>query len=102
MTDLVWVLRALEAVVLVIGGAIAVVSLRAYRRTRRPVLAYLGAGFALVTVAAALAGVVFELVTHDLLTAWIVASGFDAVGFLLIFYSILGPPGPGADLPPPT
>lgn len=99
MTDLVWVLRAIEGIVLVIGAAIAILSFRAYRRTRAPNLAFLGAGFGLVTVAAVAAGILYELTTHDLLTAWIVSTGFDAIGFLLILYSILGPSAPREEEP---
>ncbi|HEY6238579.1 MAG TPA: hypothetical protein VIZ68_05280 [Thermoplasmata archaeon] len=91
MIETLWLLRGIEGLVLIIGSLIAVSSLRAYRRTGATPLALLGAGFVLVTVAAALAGVLFELVTHDLLTAWTVSTGFDAVGFGLILYSILRP-----------
>ena len=102
MIDALWVLRGIEGLVLVVGALIAVSSLRAYRRTGATPLALLGAGFVLVTVAAALAGVLFELVTHDLLTAWTVSTAFDAVGFALILYSILRPSDPAGNAAPPV
>jgi hypothetical protein len=101
LIDALWLLRGIEGLVLVVGALIAVSSLRAYRRTGATPLALLGAGFVLVTVAAALAGVLFELVTHDLLTAWTVSTGFDAVGFGLILYSILRPGDPGGNAAAP-
>ena len=91
MTDLIWALRGVEGVVLVLGAGIAWASLRAYRRTRRVALAYLGVGFLLVSVAAGLAGVLYELFTHDLLSAWTVSASLDAIGFALILYSIVRP-----------
>jgi hypothetical protein len=106
MIDSIWWLRGLEGAILVMGALIASASLRAYFATRRASLGFLGAGFVLVTIAAAFAGVVYELLTHDLLTAWIVSASFDAVGFGLILYSILRRPpnrgdaalgGPGGD-----
>jgi len=91
MIDSIWWLRVLEAAILVMGALIASASLRAYFATKRTPLGLLGAGFVLVSVAAALAGVVYEVLTHDLLTAWIVSASFDTVGFGLILYSILRP-----------
>ncbi|MCI4364591.1 MAG: hypothetical protein L3K10_00785 [Thermoplasmata archaeon] len=107
MTDPIWVLRGLEGAVLILGGGIAYASLRAYTRTRRASLGLLGIGFVLVTVAAALAGVLYEFVTHDLLTAWSVSAAFDGAGFGVILYSIVRPvtisappPGPVDENPP--
>jgi hypothetical protein len=94
-----WLLRGLEGVVLLVGGLIAFAALRAFRRTHQSSLAYLGAGFAVVTVGAATAGIVYELVTHDLLVAWIVSTFLDAVGFALILASILGPFAPAVEFP---
>ncbi len=92
MTELLlWVLRGLEGFVLVVGSAISYASLRAFRRTRQPSLAYLGAGFLFVSVAAVAAGVMFEVVTHDLLAAWVLSAAFYGAGFSLILYSIARP-----------
>jgi hypothetical protein len=91
LIDPIWLLRGIEGVVLVVGAGIAFVNLRAYSRTRRPSILLLGVGFIFISFAAALAGVVYELVTHDLLSAWITSSTFDAVGFLVILYSLVRP-----------
>jgi len=89
--DPIWVLRGAEGFALVVGAAIAYASLRAYARNRDVALLLLGAGFIVVTVAAALAGVIYEVVTHDLLTAWTVSAGLDCLGFSMILYSIVRP-----------
>ena len=94
MIDPLTVLRGFEGLSLVAGSLVAFQSLRAYRRTHQSALAYLGAGFLLISLAAASAGVLYELVTHDLLTAWVASSAFDSAGFLLILYSIVKRSGP--------
>lgn len=105
MSDLLWVLRGIEGVVLLLGVTICYASLRAYARTGNRSLALLGAGFVLVTVAAALAGILYELVTHDLLSAWVVSAALDAGGFAFILASIVSPRvvrgDPPAEEPPP-
>jgi hypothetical protein len=95
--DPIWWLRAAEGLTLVIGAAIAYASLRAYARTRDSGLALLGVGFVIVTVAAALAGVLYEVSTHDLLTAWTVSATLELAGFALILYSIVHRPRVPAD-----
>lgn len=86
--DPIWLLRGLMGVVLVIGSIISYYSLSNYRRTRsRPMLLF-AVGFMLVSLAAALAGIVYEVVTHDLLSAEIVSAGLTAVGFGAILYSL--------------
>jgi len=92
--DPIWILRGAEGLTLLVGAAIAYASLRAYSRSRDPGLLLLGIGFTIVTVAAALAGVLYEVLTHDLLTAWTVAATLELVGFCLILFSILRPRPP--------
>lgn len=91
MIDPIWVLRGIEGFVLLVGAGIAYASLRAYSRTGDRSIAFMGAGFALVTVGAGLAGIIYEVVTHDLLSAWISSAALEAAGFSLILYSILRP-----------
>jgi hypothetical protein len=91
VTEWIWVLRGLEVFVLLVGAAIAFASWRAYARTGRTSLVWLAVGFVLVTMAAALAGVLFEFVTHDLLSAWIASAALNGGGFAIILYSIVRP-----------
>jgi hypothetical protein len=91
MIDAIWLLRGFEGFVLLVGAGIAYASLRAYTRTHDASIAFMGVGFAVVTVGAGLAGIVYEVATHDLLSAWISSAALEAVGFSLILYSILRP-----------
>ncbi|MGC2288829.1 MAG: hypothetical protein WA688_03115 [Thermoplasmata archaeon] len=91
MIDPIWVLRGIEGFVLLVGAGIAYASLRAYTRTGDRSIAFMGAGFALVTVGAGLAGIIYEVATHDLLSAWISSAALEAAGFSLILYSIVRP-----------
>lgn len=86
--ELLWVLRGIEGLILVVGALIAYLSWAAYRRTKEGSLAWLGTGFVIVSVAAAVAGIVFELLTHNLLLAWVLSASFNLVGFAAILYSI--------------
>ena len=88
IVDPIWILRGLMGVVLLVGSVIAFYGIQVgLRRRSRPML-YLGFGFLLVSLAAALSGIVYEVLTHDLLTAEIVSAAFDAAGFLVILYSL--------------
>ncbi len=101
----IWVLRAAEGVTLAVGAAISFASLRAFARSRDAALGWLGLGFVLVTVGAALAGVLYEVATHDLLTAWTVSAWLDGFGFCVILYSIVRPRTHGSvpgQAPPPV
>ncbi len=91
MIATIWLLRAFEGFVLLVGAGIAYASLTAYRRTGDASIAWMGVGFAVVTVGAGVAGIIYEIVTHDLLSAWISSSALESAGFTLILYSILGP-----------
>jgi len=88
----IWVLRGIEGLTLLVGAWIAYESLRAYARDRDVALALLGVGFVVVTIASGIAGVLYEVTTHDLLTAWTVSATVDFVGFALILYSIVRRP----------
>jgi hypothetical protein len=91
MIDPIWILRGIEGFVLLVGAGIAYASLRAFARTGDRSIAFMGAGFALVTVGAGLAGIIYEVATHDLLSAWISSAALEAAGFSLILYSIVRP-----------
>ncbi len=87
----IWLLRAFMGVILLVGGIISYYALLAWKRQGvRPML-YLGIGFAFVSMAAALAGLIFEVLTQDkdLLSAWIVDSALVMVGLFIILYSLL-------------
>ncbi len=73
-------LIAAKTIVLLLGTAIAGLSLLAYARTREPVMLYLGVGFALIALGSFLEGLLFEAMNWDLLTVHVVESAFVLAG----------------------
>lgn len=77
-----------KAVSLGLGALVTYFSYRAYRRTRAPPLRALAVGFALVTVGALVGGLIDLFVEVDRSVALVTESGFSAVGFAVIVYSL--------------
>jgi hypothetical protein len=69
-----------KTAVLLLGTAIACLSVLAYARTRERVMLYLGVGFALIALGSFLEGLLFEVLNWDLLTVHIVESAFVLAG----------------------
>lgn len=87
-----WVTVALivvKTLMVVMGGAITYFAYTAYRRTRSRSLGFLAAGFALVTIGSALAGVAFEILGVWLGLGVLIEGTFVLVGFSLIAYSLV-------------
>ncbi len=96
----IWYLRAFMILVLVMGGIISYYAYRTWRRTRLRPFFYMALGFALVSLGAALAGILFEIITAgDYLTAWVASASFTVVGFFSILYSLLTSSEEIVDLP---
>ena len=90
MIDSLWILRALKAAILLIGGVIVYLAWNSYRRERNRSMLFLAVGFGFVTIGAVLAGVFFEILKAELLTSNIAEAGMVIVGFAFILYSIFG------------
>ena len=75
---------------LVLGGLISYLGWQAYTRTRAPPLRALSVGFAVVTVGAALGGVIDQFLFGSDSTLWgvLVSSTLTLVGFAVITYSL--------------
>ncbi len=73
-------LIAAKAAVLLLGTAIAALSLLAYGRTRERLMLYLGVGFSLIAFGSFVEGLLFEGLNWDLLTVHIVESAFVLAG----------------------
>ncbi|MFB6167236.1 MAG: hypothetical protein ABEJ43_00130 [Haloferacaceae archaeon] len=78
----------LKTVTLVLGGLITYHAVTAYRRTGSRSLRALAVGFGVVTVGAALAGLIDLLAPVGVEAALAVESTFTAVGFGAILYSL--------------
>ncbi len=77
-----------QALILVFGGVVVFYASRAYRRTKSSAMLLLALGFACVAVGAVVAGVIYNINTGDLNTAVTVQAYSQAVGFLIIVYSL--------------
>lgn len=87
-TEITFALTVVKTLVLVVGGIISYFAFKAYRRTRQRPLGFLAAGFGLVTVGFALAGLVYEVLGGDLVVGILLESVLVLVGFLIIAYSL--------------
>jgi hypothetical protein len=77
-----------QALILVFGGVVVYYAGRAYGKTKSPAMLLLALGFACVTVGALIAGLLYNIGTVDLPTVITVQAYSQAVGFLVIVYSL--------------
>ena len=79
---------ATKTVSLVLGSLITYFSFQAYRRTGATALRALAVGFGIVTLGAAVAGILDLFTSVQLLHGVLVHSTLTMVGFLFITYSL--------------
>jgi hypothetical protein len=77
-----------QALILLFGGVVVFYAGRAYGRTKSQSMLLLALGFACVAAGAVAAGIVYNLDTGDLSSAITVQAYSQAVGFLVIVYSL--------------
>lgn len=87
--DVITLISVVKTGVLVLGGFVTLMSLRAYRRTEDHGLLYLGVGFGVITIGTFLAGVGYNLFDVDLADGILIESLLLLVGFAIIAYSLL-------------
>jgi len=85
--DLVY-LDVAQAFILVFGGVVVYYASRAYGKTKSQAMLLLALGFALVTIGALLAGLLYNMGTVDLSTVITFQAYSQAAGFLIIVYSL--------------
>lgn len=83
-------LRLAQALVLIFGLIVIYYASKSYRRTKSKSMLFLAIGFAIVSVGAVLAGVLFELMNVDLLTVQTTQAMAEAIGFFIIVFSLAG------------
>ena len=86
--DLVY-LDVAQALILIFGGVVVYYAWRAYGKTQSQAMLVLAVGFAFVTAGALLAGVLYNLGSLDLPTVITVQAYSQAIGFLVIVYSLV-------------
>jgi hypothetical protein len=77
-----------QALILIAGGVVVYYASRSYLRTKSQAMLLLALGFACVAVGAALAGVIYNLNTGDLNTPITIQAYSQALGFIVIVYSL--------------
>jgi hypothetical protein len=77
-----------QALILIFGGVVVYFASRAYRKTKSQAMLLLALGFAFVAVGALAAGLMYNVGTLDLGTVITVQSYAQAIGFLIIVYSL--------------
>jgi len=87
--ELIWYVRVMEVAALSLGGLIAYLAYRTYRRGGGVAFLLSALGFALITISSILEGFIYEFLNYTLLEAHVVRSTIVVVGFLLLVYSIV-------------
>jgi hypothetical protein len=77
-----------QTLILVFGGVVVYFASRAYGRTKSQAMLLLALGFACVAVGAVVAGIIYNLNTADLSTPITVQAYSQAIGFLVILFSL--------------
>ena len=77
-----------QALILVFGGIVVYYASRAYGRTKSQAMLFLAFGFAFVSAGAVVAGLMYNFGIGDLGTVITVQAYAQAVGFLIIVYSL--------------
>jgi uncharacterized membrane protein YfcA len=88
LTEVSAVIVAANTVTLVVGGAIALFALRAYRRTGLAELRALTVGLGLVVAGALVGGLLHQVAAAPLLQGVAIQSVLTALGFLVLGYSL--------------
>ena len=77
-----------QAFILLFGGIVVFYAFRAYSRTKSQAMLLLGLGFAVVTIGAVVAGLLFNFFTSDLTSVETFQASCQALGFLVIVLSL--------------
>ena len=84
------VLRFSQGLITVLGAIVVYAALRGYHKRKSSSMLFMGVGFVFITVGAIIDGLLFELLGIDLLAAEALQAGCQAIGFLMIVYSLVG------------
>ncbi|HUI87014.1 MAG TPA: hypothetical protein VLY21_07660 [Nitrososphaerales archaeon] len=84
------ILQVAQALIFVFGVIVIYYASRAYSRHRSRSMLFLAIGFAIVTIGAVAAGVLFELLSVGLETVEAIQAVSQAIGFFIIVYSLVG------------
>ncbi len=83
-----WIVTIIKLVALVLGTFIVYLAYKGYRRNTSKPLLYVALGFALITAATIVEGILYVIVGSDLLVALFISSIITVIGFVAIIYSV--------------
>jgi hypothetical protein len=83
-----WVVTVIKLVALVLGTFIVYLAYKGYRRNTSKPLLYVALGFALITAATVVEGILYVIIGSDLLVALFISSIITVIGFVAIIYSV--------------
>jgi hypothetical protein len=85
------ILNGAQVLIAIFGAIVTYYASRSFRRSKSRSMLFLAIGFAIVTVGALAAGVLFTFVTvGDLTSVEAVQAVSQAIGFFIIVYSLIG------------
>lgn len=88
MNEITTAIAVVKTVILLLGGGITYIAVKAYRRTGERSLRALSIGFGIVTLGAVVSGIANQLLSVSLEIGVFVNSIFVAVGLAVILYSL--------------
>ena len=83
-----WVVTVIKLVALVLGTFIVYLAYKGYRRNTSKPLLYVALGFALITAATIVEGILYVILGSDLLVALFISTIVTVIGFVAIIYSV--------------
>lgn len=87
-SELEWAVTITKLIALILGSFIVYLAYVGHRRNSSKPLLYVALGFALITSGTILEGVLYVLLSSDLLVAIAVGTAVTVAGFLVTIYSI--------------
>ena len=83
-----WIVTIVKLVALVLGAFIVYLAYKGYSRNASKPLLYVALGFALITAATMVEGILYVMIGSDLLTALVISTLITVIGFGAIIYSV--------------
>jgi len=83
-----WIVTGVKLVALVLGAFIVYLAYKGYSRNANKPLLYVALGFALITAATMVEGILYVIIGSDLLVALVISTLITAIGFGAIIYSV--------------
>lgn len=83
-----WIVTFVKLIALVLGTFIVYLAYKGHRRNASKPLLYVAFGFALITAATIMEGILYVILGAELLVALLVSTSITVIGFIAIIYSI--------------